>query len=54
MNKDFYPLALSSWDQDEVELACQIIKSQQTTMGQQVRNFESEFSAYLGCEKTYG
>ena len=53
MNKDFYPLALSSWDQDEVDLACQIIKSQQTTMGQQVKNFESEFSAYLGCEKTY-
>ena len=53
MNKDFYPLALSSWDHEEVELACHIIKSQQTTMGQHVKNFESEFSTYLNCEKTY-
>ena len=53
MNKDFYPLALSSWDHEEVELACHIIKSQQTTMGQHVKNFESEFSTYLNCKKTY-
>ena len=53
MTESFYPLALSSWDKDEVELACQIIKSQQTTMGRHVKKFESDFSAFLNCEKTY-
>ena len=53
MNNYFYPLALSSWDQDEVDLACQVIRSQQTTMGSRVKKFEDEFSKYIGCNNTF-
>ena len=52
MMEYFYPLALSSWDQEEKDIACQVIQSGKTTMGHHVRNFESEFSSYLSCTNT--
>ena len=53
MHDYFYPLAMSSWGQEEIELACQVIRSQKTTMGEKVQQFEKNFSSFLGCETTY-
>ena len=53
MHDYFYPLAMSSWDQEEIELACEVIRSQRTTMGDKVKQFENNFSSYLGCDNTY-
>ena len=48
----FYPLALSRWEQEEKDIACQVIQSGKTTMGSYVKNFETEFSSYLSCTNT--
>ena len=37
---------MSSWDQEEIELACEVIRSQTTTMGDKVST-ENNFSSYL-------
>ena len=53
MKQYFYPLALSSWSDEETNVACDVIKSQQTTMGRHVSTFERNFSDYLGCHSSY-
>ncbi len=52
MNKNHqsYPLAISSWDNKEVEQACEIIKSGNTTMGKKVKEFEQLLSNYIGVD----
>ena len=49
MKDYFYPLALSSWTNEEVDKACDVIRSQMTTMGRHVDLFQKDFSEYLGC-----
>ena len=53
MKDYFYPLALSSWSKEEVEKACDVIRSQSTTMGPYVSLFQKDFSEYLGCSFSY-
>ncbi len=53
MKDYFYPLALSSWDEEEIEVACDVIRSTRTTMGKHVNQFQKDFSKYIGVEKTY-
>ena len=53
MKDYFYPLALSSWTNEEVDKACDVIKSQMTTMGRHVDLFQKDFSKYLGCLSSY-
>lgn len=53
MKDYFYPLALSSWSNEEIDKACDVIRSQSTTMGQYVSLFQRDFSAYLGCSFSY-
>ena len=53
MKNYFYPLALSSWDDEEIDIACDVIKSQRTTMGRFVSLFQKNFSEYLGCSFSY-
>ena len=53
MMEYFYPLALSSWDQEEIDVSCEVIRSTRTTMGVRVSQFQNEFSQYIGSRKTY-
>jgi CDP-6-deoxy-D-xylo-4-hexulose-3-dehydrase len=41
-----YPLAASTWGDEEVEAACRVIRSGQTTMGEKVREFERLFALH--------
>lgn len=53
MKEYFYPLALSSWDQEEIDIACEVIRSTRTTMGVHVDQFQKEFSQYIGSSRTF-
>lgn len=53
MSSSAYPLAISSWSEEEVNAACEVLQSGQTTMGRRVREFEEKFSNYLGVNHTY-
>ncbi len=44
-----YPLATTSWDQEEIEAIEDIINLNQFTMGQKVEQFEKEFAAFFNC-----
>lgn len=44
----FYPLATTSWDQDEYRAMEKVIKSGMFTMGSHVAQYEKDFAAYLG------
>jgi CDP-6-deoxy-D-xylo-4-hexulose-3-dehydrase len=46
----FYPLATSSWDQDEIEAMQNVIKSGMFTMGRQVAEYEKKFAEYLNSK----
>lgn len=43
-----YPLACSSWDNDELDAIRKVTDSGMFTMGAHVRQFEQEFAAYTG------
>jgi len=43
-----YPLASNSWDNEEVEVALQVLKSGHLTMGREVYEFERQFAEFLG------
>ena len=43
-----YPLATSTWGEEEIEAGCRVLRSGQTTMGRECTAFESEFADYIG------
>lgn len=45
-----YPLATSSWDDQEIEAIQSVIESGMYSMGKNVQEFESMFSNYFGTE----
>jgi CDP-6-deoxy-D-xylo-4-hexulose-3-dehydrase len=45
-----YPLATSTWDQDEFDAMQRVIASGNFTMGNEVRYFEENFAAYTGSK----
>ena len=44
----FYPLASSTWDQDEIDALHRVIASGRFTMGPEVRRYEDAFAAHFG------
>ncbi len=46
--KTKYPLATSTWDQDEIEAMLDVIASGNYTMGKYVQKYEEKFAAYFG------
>ena len=45
-----HKLAISTWDDKEIEAINNVVKSGNFTMGEKVRKFENEFSNYLGMK----
>jgi CDP-6-deoxy-D-xylo-4-hexulose-3-dehydrase len=45
-----YPLATESWDENEINAACNVIKSMQCTMGEKCKKFEQEFAKMFGSK----
>lgn len=45
-----YPLAVSTWDHEEIEAMQKVIESNSFTMGKKVKNFEKNFSKYLNAK----
>ena len=45
-----YQLASTTWDNEEIEAAIEVIKSKNTTMGVHVKEFESEFAKEFGSK----
>ena len=45
-----YPLALSSWDQDEIKAIHKVIESDQYSMGKFVKEFEKDFANYVNSK----
>jgi len=45
-----YPLATSSWDQDEQDALQRVITSDRFSMGNEVATFETEFAAHFGSK----
>ncbi len=43
-----YPLATSTWDEEEYAAIQAVVKSGRFTMGSEVKSFEEEFAAYFG------
>jgi CDP-6-deoxy-D-xylo-4-hexulose-3-dehydrase len=43
-----YELALSSWDEKEIQAIQEVLDSNRTTMGEHVLKFEQEFAQYVG------
>ena len=39
-----YPLATESWDEKEINAACDVIKSMKCTMGDKCKEFEYDFA----------
>ena len=48
MNK--YPLAISSWDQKEINAIKSVIDSNNYTMGKHVKNYAKKFAEYVGSK----
>ena len=46
MSRFMYPLATSTWDQDELDAMQRVIVSRQFTMGEKVEAYESGFAVY--------
>ena len=42
-----YPLATSTWDDKEIEAINTVISSDMYTMGKHVKQFETEFAAFV-------
>jgi CDP-6-deoxy-D-xylo-4-hexulose-3-dehydrase len=45
-----YPLATESWDEKEINAACDVIKSMKCTMGVKCKQFEEEFAKQFGAK----
>lgn len=45
-----FPLATSSWDQDEYNALQRVIKSDRYSMGSEVSRFEAQFAEYFGAK----
>jgi len=45
-----YPLATESWDEKEINAACEVIKSMKCTMGDRCKQFEQEFAKMFGSK----
>jgi CDP-6-deoxy-D-xylo-4-hexulose-3-dehydrase len=45
-----YPLATSTWDDEEILVATALLKSGELTMGQNVKEFEEQFAKYVGTK----
>ena len=45
-----FPLATSSWDQNEIDAIHRVIASDFYTMGNEVLNFEKQFASYFGTQ----
>lgn len=50
MNKIVYPLAASTFGDEEIFVAKQVLDSKQLTMGEKVRQFEKEFANWVGAK----
>lgn len=48
--KNSYPLALSSWDQEEIGAIHRVIESSQYSMGPQVFEYEKQFAQHFGSK----
>jgi len=48
--KYYYPLAMSSWDCEEVKAINNVIKSGMYTMGKKVNEFEERFAKFIGSK----
>ncbi len=48
--KEGFPLALSSWDQEEINAIQDVIKSDRYSMGEYVAKFEEDFANYVGSK----
>ena len=49
-NKIFYPLAQSTWDEEEHYAIIQQLNTGQLTMGKKVENFEKDFANFVGTK----
>ena len=49
-NKMFYPLAQSTWDEEEHHAIIQQLNTGQLTMGKKVENFEKDFANFVGTK----
>ena len=45
-----YPLASTTWDEEEISVATQLLSSGELTMGKQVKEFEEQFANYIGTK----
>ena len=45
-----YPLASSTWNDEEILVATDLLKSGELTMGQNVKEFEEQFAKYVGTK----
>ena len=45
---DNYPLAISTWDECEINALHEVIDTGMFTMGKRVKDFENAFSSYVG------
>lgn len=45
-----YPLATSTWDDEEILVATSLLKSGELTMGQNVKEFEQQFAKFVGTK----
>ena len=45
-----YPLATSSWDDEELQAIHRVIASDQYSMGKEVKHFEDQFAAWVGSK----
>ena len=45
-----YPLATSSWDDEELQAIHRVIASDQYSMGKEVKHFETQFAAWVGSK----
>ena len=45
-----YKLASTTWDDEEIKIANELISSNNLTMGEKVKEFEKEFATYIGTK----
>jgi CDP-6-deoxy-D-xylo-4-hexulose-3-dehydrase len=45
-----YPLASKSWDNQEIDIATELLNSGELTMGKHVKEFEEAFAEYIGTK----
>ena len=45
-----YKLASTTWDKEEIQIANELISSNNLTMGENVKDFEKKFATYIGTK----